>query len=156
MAVQLKSLRVDANRERDGEWIEFPEHMDPDTGEVPALKVRGVGYGPFQLANSIVVGRWQRRYVSKEEPIPSEIAHRDNGQLYADHILLDWRGFAETYDPDFAREWLADPESRPLHDMIRQAMVRVGRVQAEYVKDAAKNFARSSGGSSAAAEQPTG
>jgi hypothetical protein len=156
MAVQLKSLRVDATRERDGEWVEFPEHMDQETGEVPALKVRGVGYGPFQLANSIVLGRWQRRYTSREEPVPPEVAHRDNAQLYADHILLDWRGFAEPFDPDFARDWLLDHDSRPLHDMIRQAMQRVGRVQAQYAKDAAKNSERSSGGRSKAAEQPTG
>lgn len=146
MAVKLSSLRVDRQRENEGEWVEFPEHIDTDTGEVPALKVRGTGYGPFQTAMSIEQGRWARIYGAT--PVPVDVQHSSNGRLYADHILLEWRGFSETYDPEFAKTWLTDPESRPVHVLIRSAMSRVGQVEAEFIKDAAKNSQRSSSGSS--------
>lgn len=148
MAVKMRSLRVDTERERQGEWVEFPEYMDEQTGEVPALLVRGGMFGPYQAALSQLTGQWQRKYYSRNESAPPDEVHRAQGRLYADHILLGWRGFAEPYEPEGAREWLLDPESRPTHELIRIAMTRVGRVEAEFVQDAAKNSPPSSAGSS--------
>lgn len=143
MAVKLGSLRVDLKRENDGDWVDVPD--------LPGLrlKVRGAGYGPYQMAKSIVEGRWGRRY--GKDPVPIEVMLRENGRLYAEHILVDWDGFVDDAEAPVpvaqAAEILTDPAYRPLHEHIRYAMQRVGDTEAEFVETASGNSASSSGGS---------
>lgn len=154
MPVKLGSLRADMKRVNDGDWVEIPDLPDGEGGTV-ALKVRGFAYGPFQVENSIVRGKWARRYENRNEPVPPDIASRDLAHLYAKHLLLDWRGFDEPYSRELAEEMIAAPGEFFGH--VLYAIQQVSRTDAEFVEDAAKNSARSSGGSSkAAAAPPTG
>jgi hypothetical protein len=145
MAIRLSSLRADTRRETDGDWVEIPD--------LPGvrLKVRGAGYGPYQMQKSIVEGRWIRRY--GQDPVPVDVNLAENGKLYASHILLDWDGFDEPYSQEAALHYLTDPGFRMLHDHIRYAMARVSATETEFVEDATKNSSRSSDGSSTAAAQ---
>lgn len=140
MAVSLSSMRANTRRENDGDWIDIPD--------LPGvrLKVRGAGYGPYQMAKSIVEGRWARRY--GQDPVPVETALAENGRLYAEHILLGWEGFDEDYTEEAARHFLTDPGFRQLHEHIRYAMERVAKTEVAFVEDAAKNSPRSSDGGS--------
>ena len=154
MAVKLDSLRTDMRKVNDGEWVDIPDLPDGDGGTV-AFKVRGFAYGPFQAENSIVRGKWARRYENRNEPVPPEVSTRDLARLYAKYLLLDWRGFDEPYSPDLAEEMLASPGEFFGH--VLYAIQQVSRTEAEFVEDAAKNSERSSGGKlKAAATQPTG
>lgn len=132
MTVKLGSLRADLKRENDGDWVDIPD--------LPGvrLKVRGAAYGPYQAAKSIVEARWARQYGTRK-PVPIDISLRENGRLYAEHILLGWEGFDEAYDEDRAREILIDPGYRELHEHIRYAMQAVAQTEAEFVEDTAKN-----------------
>lgn len=147
MTVKLSSLRADLRRENDGDWVDIPD--------LPGvrLKVRGAVYGPYQRAKSMVEGKWVRRY--GREPVPVEVMHRENGRLYAEHIVLGWEGFDETYSEEAALEALTDPAFRVLHDHVRYAMTRVAETETEFIEDAAKNSRPSSaGGSKTATQQP--
>jgi len=140
MAIKLSSLRANTRRENDGDWVDIPD--------LPGvrLKVRGAGYGPYQMQKSIVEGRWARRY--GQDPVPVDVLLAENGRLYAEHILLDWDGFDEPYTQEASRHFLTDPGFRQLHEHIRYAMQRVAATEAEFVEDAAKNSSASSAGGS--------
>ena len=142
MAIKLTSLRADTRRENDGDWIEIPDLPGV------SLKVRGTAYGPFQTARSLLLAKWARKY-PRDVP-PANVEYEGNGRLYADHILLGWRGFASDdgadlpYDAHTAEQILLDPAYRELHEHIRYAMTRVSQVETEYVEAAAGNSERSS------------
>lgn len=140
MAVKLGSLAVDLKREQEGEWVDIPE--------LPGVKllVRGFGYGPYQMAKGQIEARWVRKF--GRDPVPTEISHRENGKLYADHILLGWDGFDEPYSDERALDVLTDPAFREVHDHIRYAGQKIMQSEAEFVEDAAKNSRRRSAGSS--------
>lgn len=139
MAIKLDSLKVDLAREREGAWVVIPD--------LPGvrLKVRGNGYSPFQVAIGQLEQKWARTY--GREPVPPEVMFRENGKVYAEHILLGWEGFDEEYSPEKALQSLIDPEMRALHDHIRYAMLRVSNVNPEFDdEDRAKNSAAPSAG----------
>lgn len=146
MAVKLGSLRADVARERDGDWVEIPDLPGV------SLKVRGFSYGPFTMARDIVQMKWSRRY--GREPVPVEVSFPENGKLYAEHILLDWKGFVDDdgkdvpYTREASLELLTDPAFRELHDHIRYAGTKLAQTEVEFVDAAAKNSPRSSAGSS--------
>lgn len=142
MAVKLGSLAANLRRENDGDWIDIPDLPGV------SLKVRGGAYGPFQAAKSIVDQRFARKWLAKGDPVPQDIAYKENGKLYADHILLGWAGFDEEFSPGRAYEALTDPAMRAMHDHVRYAMTRVAETEAEFVEDAGKNSLRSSAGGS--------
>jgi len=144
MAVKLNSLRADTRRENDGDWVEIPDLPGV------ALKVRGFAYGPFQNAKSQAEAKWARRSGGRDT-VPYDEVFKTNGRLYAQYLLLDWKGFDEPYDLELAQQILADPAYRELHDHIRYATNRVSQVDAEFVEDAAGNSERSSAGKSAKA-----
>lgn len=135
MAVKLGSLRADLKRETDGDWVDIPD--------LPGLrlKVRGAGYGPYQMAKSIVEGRWTRRY--GRDPVPVDTMLRENGKLYAEHILLDWDGIVDDSGAPVpiaqAPEILPDPAFRQLHEHVRYAMQRVADTEAQFIDDVAGN-----------------
>lgn len=152
MAVKLGSLRADIRRETDGDWVEIPDLPGV------ALKVRSFAYGPFQMQKSIVEGKWNRRY--GRDPVPIEVSLPENGKLYAQHILVDWRGLVDDDGKpvpiEQAEDILSDPAFRELHEHIRYAGTKLAQIEAEFVEDAAKNSGRSSGGSSAKAQPQNG
>lgn len=138
MAIKLQSTKADLARENEGDWVDIPE--------LPGvrLKVRGNNYAPYQMAKSVVEARWARRYA--REPVPPDILLRENGRLYAEHILVDWEGFDVPYDAGLARETLLDPGFRTLHEHIRYAMQQVSETDAVFVEDTARNLSPSSSG----------
>ena len=146
MAIKLNSARVDLKREREGEWVDIPDWPGV------RLKVRGFNYGPYIVAKNQVDLRNHRRYFSKQRDIPQDELFRTNGQLYLDHILLDWSGLDDDDGKPIpfsrAEEYLLDPAFRVLHDHIRYAGGLVGEVEIELSQDTAKNLSPSSAGSS--------
>jgi hypothetical protein len=146
MAIKLSSIRRDVARETEGDWVEIPELIDPATGETPAFRVRGLGYGPFSLAVSAMRGRLQRRYGAPES-IPNDAFHREHGKLLAQHILLDWRGVSEPYTRDLAEEILCDPAS-PVQLHCIRCSSELSEVAQAFDSDAAKNSEPASAGSS--------
>jgi hypothetical protein len=144
MAVKLESLRADERRANDGDWIDIPDLTDPATGEVAGFRVRGFSYGPFQKDNSIMRGRWARKYENRNEPVPPDVQSRDLAHLYAEHLLLDWRGFDAPYSRDLAEDMIASPGEFFAH--VLWAIQQVSRTDAEFIEDAAKNSGRSSAG----------
>jgi hypothetical protein len=140
MTVKLSSLRADTRRENEGAWVDIPELPGV------SLRVRGFSYGPFQAAKSIVLARWARKY--GRDPAPPDVEFRENGRLYHDHLLLEWKGFDEPYDPDLASQVLVDPAYRELHEHIRYATNKISQIDTEFVEGAAGNSGRSSDGSS--------
>lgn len=153
MAVRLGSLRADIRRETEGDWVDIPDLPGV------SLKVRSFNYSPYRMARDQLLQRFARRY--GRDPVPAEESYRADARLYADHILLDWRGLEDDDGKIVpiadAADILADPAFRELHDHIRYAGTRLAQVEAEFVEDAGKNSPASSGGrSKAPAEQPTG
>jgi hypothetical protein len=147
MAVKLGSLRRDIKKQNDGDWVPFSEYMDPKTGEIPEFLVRGFNYKPFQIARSNIIAKLTRRYGQK--PIDPEESHREEGRIFAQHLLLGWRNAEPPYDRDVAEEMLCDI-SCGLQDMIRRCAIEVDQMEAQFTSDAAGNSVRSSGDSSKA------
>lgn len=143
MAVKLRSLKADMRRQNDGDWVELPELAEA-SGDIPAIKVRGLNYGPYQVELSAARQRWARKHGSIDGT-PPEVIGRDCGRLYAKHLVLDWRGFDEPYNIDTAEEMLTSPGDFFL--LASFAVQQVSRTEAEFVENAAKNSPRSSGGS---------
>lgn len=141
MAISLNSIRANLTRETDGDWVEI--FSLPGV----ALKARGYSYGPFQAAMSVVRARWIRSYGSVEGT-PNHVASRDLGRLYAQHLLLDWRGFDEPFNPATIVDLLTDPEMRELRQAISYAAEKVAETETVFVEDAVKNSPPSSAGSS--------
>ena len=145
MAVKLGSLRADMRKVNEGEWVEIPDLPDGEGGLV-VLLVRGFAYGPYQADNSIMRGKWARRYENRNEPVPPEVATKDLAHLYAKHLLIGWKGFDERYNPELAEDMLASPGEFFGH--VLWAVQQVSRTEVEFVEGAAKNSGRSSAGSS--------
>lgn len=136
MNVKLASLKSDLAKEQDGAWIEIPELPGV------ALLSRSVHYQPYVRARDAALRRLQKR----TEPVTSQEEAEITGTLYADHLLLGWRGFDEPYDADLARRLLVDPAYRDLRVHEAYAASQVGRAEVEFVEDARKNSAAPSAG----------
>ena len=143
MAVKLNSLKIDTRKENDGEWVDIPSLVDPETGEMVALKVRGIGYSEYQSDLSKLRKRWVTKYGSMED-VPDRVARQELGRLYARHLLLDWRGFDPPYDPDIAEEELTSRGELAGH--VLYAANKNSQADIEYTKAAAKNSSPSSDG----------
>lgn len=137
--VKLASLKkVNA---ADGEWIPA---SDPQLEGVE-LRVRPLHYGPFVTALQLATSRLMRTYPGNKSA-PPEVTERLNGELYAEHILLDWKGFDEPYSRDAAFAYLTDPAMHVLRNEVRFAAQVASRAQAEFVDQAAGNSAPASDG----------
>lgn len=138
MAVKLSSIRADLQREHEGDWVDIPD--------LPGvrLKVRAFSYGPYQIAKGLIEQKWARKY--GKDPVPPDVSERENGRLYAEHILLDWEGFDEAYSKERALEVLTDPAFRELNAHIRYAGSRLAAQDIQFTEDAAKNSAAPSAG----------
>lgn len=131
MAVKLGSLKVDLKRESEGEWVPIPD--------LPGvkLKVRSFNYGPYKMANSVMLQRLARKY--GRDPVPDDVKSKEVGKLYADHLLLGWEGFDVDYSPETALATLTDPAFRELLNHVDYAAFRVGAAEVEFIEGAAGN-----------------
>lgn len=150
MILKLDSLKTDVRRAKDGEWIECPE-----LGEGVALKVRSLDYAPFKVALRQAQLRFARIYPGDKIPPPDE-EDAKNGELYAEHLLLGWRGFPEDpYSPELAREALTDVSHRALRAAVASCARQVGELKVEQAETIAGNSKPVSGGASSAGETTT-
>jgi len=135
--VKLGSLKADLVKEADGEWIDIPDLPGV------ALKVRSVNFPAYKTARDLAVQRLARKHGKK--PIPEKEMAEVSGRLFAEHLLLGWRGFDVDYTPELALEVLTDPAYRELRAHVEWAAAQVGHAEVEFVEDLAKNSETASG-----------
>ena len=131
MTVKLSSVAVDLTKEREGDWVPFPEWPGVE------FKVRSVESPSFKEARDGLLRRMAKRHGDK--PIPQDELTKSLGSLYAKELLLDWRGFDTPYDAGEAEAMLSDPAYRNVANAVAWCAARVGAIDVEYVEDAAKN-----------------
>jgi len=131
MALKLKSIQRDLGKERNGDWVEFPEWPGV------AFKVKSLESPGYRAARDLVIRRLGNR--SKGGEIPQDDMQREIGTLYHQQILLDWRGLDEAYSSERALEVLTDPAYRQLFAAVTWCAQQVGASDMEFVEDAAKN-----------------
>lgn len=129
--IRLSSLSVDIDAERNGAWIECP--LVPGA----EFNVRSFNCSEYQVAKSSALRDFAKRYGDAQ--VPGDESAKAEGTLYADHILLGWRGFDVAYSRDVASAALTDPASRPLREAVAWCAARVGQNELEFVEAAAKN-----------------
>ncbi|MGE0290273.1 MAG: hypothetical protein AB7P16_28660 [Bradyrhizobium sp.] len=131
MAVVLSSLKTDLRAETEGAW--------EDAVGLPGvrLRVRSLSYPPYMTARDLLSQQFVRDYGT--QPVPSNVMTPAIGTLFAEHILLEWTGLDVPYDPEVARETLANPEYRVMVAAIEAAASRVGRGQIKFVETAKGN-----------------
>ena len=137
MGLILSSIRADLKKEEEGEWIES------DLLKGVSFKVRSPQCDRFQVANSAMMRELSQKYKDAVPP-PSEIDARI-GKLYAEHILIDWKGIVDDEGKEIAlleslrEEVLTDPAHRILRGAIEGAARRVALVDPKFEETAAKN-----------------
>ena len=138
--IKLASLRVSDQSEEAGTWVDLPD--------VPgaAVLVRSLDYPPYTLARTVLFQRFSRLYGRK--PAPQNEIVPAIGKLYAEHILLGWKGFDVEFSPEEAMLRLSDWTWRKLTTMVEWAAGTLSEAQVEFVEDATKNSAPPSAGSS--------
>lgn len=148
MTVKLSAFATDIKAQNDGVWVDIPE--------VPGLRlrVRGVGYGPFQTEMRLVRSRLFRKYPGTS-PIPPELEAIENGRLYAKHLLLEWDGIEEPYAPELAMQTLTDPAMVLFRGQVAWAAEQVGRAPIE-TQELLGNSNGGSAGNSATESNRTG
>lgn len=124
MPVSLNSLRADLVAERDGADVGVPEWPEV------TLRVRGVNYAPYQAA---VDAATQRLRLVHGDIVPADAWGPALGQAMADHLLLGWSGFDETYSHAAAVAILTDPGHREFRGAVIKAATQVGRASAKFV-----------------------
>ena len=131
--VKLSSLRTDSALECNGDWV--------DALSIPgvAFNVRSINFPKYVLNRDLLLQRLRRQ--SGGKPIAQDTLYTELGRLYAEHILLDWRGFDEPYSRATAMQTLTDPEFRDVVMAVETAAGQVGQSQIEFISDAAKNSA---------------
>ena len=131
MAVKLASLKANLPRENDGDWIQIPDLLGV------RLLVRSFHYGPYKTALAQVQQRFRRKY--GYDGAPDDVAAREAGKLYADHILLGWEGLDVPYSRETALEVLTDPAHRAMRGHVDYASAKVAETSAEFIEDASGN-----------------
>lgn len=131
-ATQRRLKLTSLSRPTDGEWIAAQDL------EGVEFKVRPLHYGPFVMALQLATARLMRKYPGDRRAPPDE-TERLNGELYADHLLIDWRGFDEPYSAEVARKYLVDPDYQALRNEVRFAATVASRPQAEFVEVSSGN-----------------
>jgi hypothetical protein len=146
VAIKLSSIKADIVKEMEGEWIDIPD--------IPgiAFLLRSSHYPPFVTAKAQAIRKLMAAN-GGTEIIPEKDLSRANASLFVEHLLLDWRGFAEDddtaieYTAERALQILSDPGFRELNRHIGWAADQVGKAQVEFVEAAAKNSDAPSAGS---------
>jgi hypothetical protein len=136
--VKLSSLRANSALERAGDWIE--------STSIPGVsfKVRSINYPPYTVARNMLFQRLRRKYGAKT---PEDVMTSELGKLYAEYLLLDWKGLDEPYSADQAMAVLSDPEFRDVVAAVEAAAGEVGQPEIEFVEDTTKNSGAPSAGS---------
>ncbi len=138
MALKLSSLKSDRARTDAGDWIEIPDWPGV------AVRVRGLSHPAYVYARDQVNRRLARKHKG-DAAGPAEMRQRDderlrlNGEILAEHVLLDWRGFDEEYSAERALAMLSDPAMELLIGNVTWAAAQVGQAKAEFSEEQEKN-----------------
>jgi hypothetical protein len=141
--IKLNSLKANLSRENDGDWIKIPPELVGD-GEGVEFKVRSLIYAKFRIARDQFILKVSRA-AGGITKVDAEKLYVGDGNLLADHILLDWRGLSDDagkpvpYDADLAREILVDPAFRTIQAAVAYAARQLGEITAEVTADELKN-----------------
>ena len=133
MTIKLSSMKTNVAKERDGDWIK--------SVATPGMEwlLRSPHYGPFKRARDLLVQKLgRRRGVSSDEDF-NERTNREFGMLYAEHLVLGWRGIDEPYSKELAIEFCTADDCRLIYDDIMGCANLVGVRELEYVEESAKN-----------------
>lgn len=141
VTIKLSSLKVDLERERNGDWIPSAEYPGVRF-LVSSLHLQG-----YQTDLQLLEQSWARTY--KLEPVPAEVRTVGVGKLLHKHILHGWEGFDVPFSKDAAAEMMFVPEGRNFIAAVQNAAALISVSDAEYLGDEAKNSAAPSGKSSA-------
>ena len=142
MGIRMNSIAADLQRENQGDWVDIPPELFAD-GDGVLLKVRAFSYQPYQIARNKIVQKWSRSY--GREPIPLDVAFKADGKLYADFILLDWKGLdgddgkPMPYTKEMAEDLLTNPEFRIFQNAVQYAAGKIMLIAAEETKAELKN-----------------
>lgn len=133
MVIKLSSLKVDLERETNGDWM-------PST-EFPGVEflVSSLHLPAYQIALQLQEQKWAREYKSK--PVPPEVRTVGVGRLLHKHILHNWRGIDVPYSKDAAEEMMCSPEGRNFIASVQTAAAMVSLTDQEFVEDEVGNSA---------------
>mgnify|MGYP001574115861 CR=1 FL=1 len=131
--VRLSSLRADSALERNGDWV--------DAMSIPGVSfmVRSINFPKYTIQRDLLLQRLRRQ--SGGKPIAQDTLYTELGRLYAEHILLDWKGFDVPYSREVAMQTLTDPEYREVVMAVETAAGQVGQSTLEFVDEQSKNSA---------------
>lgn len=131
MVLKLDSLKTDIQKERTGDWIDFPDWPGV------AFQVKSIEDPSFRIARDMLIRKLSRKHRGK--PIPPDEFQAETGALFHKHILLGWRGLDTEFSDEIALEVLTDPAYRKVFAAVDWCANQVGDSEAEFVEDAAKN-----------------
>lgn len=131
--VKLTSLQRDMKRELGGDWVDIP-HLPG-----ASLCVRSLNYPPYKIGRATLLKRLGSKYGQDFSEARDRDMEAGFGQLYAEHILLGWRGFDEEYSAELAAQRLPAEEWAPLRELVEWAATKVASKNVEFVEGAAKN-----------------
>jgi hypothetical protein len=135
--IRLSSAAVDLAKERAGDWVPY----EPWPGV--EFKVRSTESPQFKEARDAMQRAQQMRTGVK----PSQDDwSRELGLLYAEHLLLDWKGLFEDdgntpipYSPQLAAATLSNPAYRNVAMAVLTCAMRVGAAEIDFVTVSAGN-----------------
>lgn len=131
MTVSLKSVRVDAEREAKGDWIQ--------SLDIPGVefKVSSLHLPAYQVALAQVEQRLVRQ--AKGNPVSPKDRVPEVGKLLHKHILHDWKGFDEPYSSDAALFMMSSYEGRDFIAAVQNCAALISLRDYQFVSDAGPN-----------------
>ncbi len=139
MGLKFDTIRVDASKQEEGEWIASLNLPGVEFRVSPLHKPA------FVMARERLALRLAKKF--KREPVPPDDRLVEVGRLLAQHILHGWRGFDVEYTAERAAEALTDPSYRVLIGEVENCAARAGEPDLEFEESDTGNSQRPSSGS---------
>lgn len=134
--LRLASLKVDLKKQAEGDWIPSPTYVGV------SYFVRSLNAKSFTTKRDLLRQRLRRE---NKGVIPEKVEYEELGRLFAEELVLGWKGLDAEYTPDLAIEVMTDREYQNVRTDILTACTEVGQSQIEFVEDAQGNSEGSSG-----------
>jgi hypothetical protein len=138
MKLKLSSLKNERKRIEAGDFETYPFWQTPDGKKPIRFNVSGLSSQAYKRAAEDLAKELALKY--KGDPIPEEIMHVKNGELFAEHILHEWDGLDEAYSPELALKLLTDRDYEALNEAVVWCARKRDSVTVEFVADTEKNL----------------